>query len=200
MKIYYLLFMITLLSCNSISLEKKNQAKRFNDQLIEYSLPITQDLNSLFSLNKELLINSIQGSLNKSAIEHFDRSIDDLNLKIDTSLTSVSILNEFDSKIKYKEAILNYLSVCKATLNKEYKILSATYQKEMTPENLSICGETEIAIWGSLLKLEKNTSNIQQEFANKYSLTLEVKPRDWRQLEMEFNSYKIQFESLKLEK
>ena len=194
---FYLLFFLFFFRCTNNVKKKQEEAILFNQRLVDFSEPVNMDMNELFNRTTGLMNNAIQANLSQSDIEQTDEYFKNLILKISSNTDSINILVEFDNEIRLKAAGLNYLSVCRSTLNKEFKELFKAIQNKMTRENIINSGELVLVIWEKLIELEKNGRQIENDFAKKYAIDKKKHPQNWKMIEEQFNAYKLQFEIMK---
>jgi len=194
-----LIFPFLMSGCNMVSKEEMGKASEFNSTLVNYSMPITEKYNSLISSTKTIMNNAIQGNLSSNDINQVVSELEALKDLINTNMDSVKTLDEFDDKIRFKEASIKYLSVCKESLEKEFTDLIESVQKEMTQENILVCGKLIITIFENLMNIEKETKTIQRKFADKYMFDLPKEKQNWDMLEKQIENYKKQLESIENE-
>jgi len=193
--IYYLLIItFAIVSCNNVSKEETKKAYAYNNNLVNYTSPVIANYNSLVGSTKSALNNSMQGNLSASEIEEIQKEFNNLNTLIENNLGSLRKLNEFDEEIKFKEASIKYLTICKDVLNNEYKELLTNIQKEMTQDNALKSGKLVLTILEKLMNSEKETKAIQKQFAEKYKFNIGEDPQDWEAIEKQINAYKKSLE------
>lgn len=192
-----ILIVIILFTSCGIPKETKNEAREFNDKLVRYTIKVTTEMNNLFKLTSPLINNAITGNIDTSKIIEFNNQIKNINSDIEISRDSVNALTEFDNEIKLKKSALNYLTESENNLDNEYYKLVSLLREKIAQDQIIESGELILKIWGNLISLEKSTKEVQNKFAEKYSIDLPRESQNWTQIEKQYLSYKNQIEQLK---
>ena len=179
-----------LTSCNTVLDKDTAKATLFTIQLAHYINPVTEKYNALVGKTQTLLEKAVQNNLSPEDIRRMRSETEALKELISTTMDSVKMLEEPDEEIRLKEASINYLTVCKTSLDKEYQEFMENVQKEMTRENLLTCGRLMISIWEKLVDIEKETMAIRKKFGDKYKLDLTKNSQDYDRIEREIENYK----------
>ena len=183
---------ILLISCNSISEEQKTQAKEFNNSIVALTYPITDDINKLLSISKQVINNAINNTFSQNDLDLFWEEYNILIENIDKNSKELKSLSEFDNEVKLKESGVKYLSDCRSILNNEYKELIELTNKPFDTEVQYRMSELLIIILEKILDTEKSTKELQKKLAEKYSFNLAKDTQDWEKVEQQIKMAKEQ--------
>ena len=180
---------------NKISIETSKKAAEHNDKLVSFSSPIIENINSLNTQLLELTLKKENNLLIKSEVNDFSLLKDNLKLKINLVLDSISNMDVFDEKINFKECFYNRLLNYRNILNNDYPELISILLIDTNVNNQMII-DNEIKILDLTLRIietEKNSTKIQSNFANKYNFQLLNKSNtNWELKEQQVRDLKSQ--------
>ena len=180
---------------NKISIETSKKAAQHNDKLVLFSSPIIENINSLNTQLLELTLKKEHNLLIKSEIEDFLLLKNDLKVKINLAIDSISNMDIFDQKMKLKECVFNRLLNYRNIIDNDYPELISILLIDTNVNNQMII-DNEIKILDLTLRIietEKNSTKIQSNFADKYNFQLVNKGNtNWELKEQQVKEIKSQ--------
>ncbi len=192
----FLFAIISILSCNNISQETKDEAQVFHEILYSNSLQISKDLISLFDRTNGLsgnIFQVIDTAKSRKLAQDFAQTDSIISQEIDR----IRMINEFDSTILYKEAILKGLINYQKLLHVEFTILLTRTTRDVSPDYVDSLNQSQLNAMKKFITIESEIVNVQQQFCEKYSVSDDKAGLVLMALKEGLNNLEYKIESLK---
>ena len=193
MRKLYLSILIYFFALNVFSQSK--EAVQYNDKLVSFSSPIIENINSLNTQLLELTLKKEHNLLIESEIEDFLLLKNNLNVKINIAIDSIYNMDVFDQKMKLKECVFNRLLNYRNMIDNDYpELISVLLLDTNVNNNIIINSEIKILdLTLRIIEIEKNSSKVQSDFADKYNFQLVNKGNtNWELKEQQVREIKSQ--------
>ena len=189
---YYLIStLIVLCGCGEIFINGKEDARIFNQKMINIYSPVFEDFNQLLNASSKITKYEDYGE----SVENFKTELNRVNSRIDEKIATVKSIEEFDEDIRFKEATLKFIEGCKVIINDNIAVLVELQHVGMTLEDYEKSWILLLEINREMIEYEKEINDTQSRFADKYFLE-KVEYRNLDELEKQYEREKTEFERL----